>query len=113
MPVHINVHGFAGSMMTTKTKALYTHHQTEQAGQRECELAAVAVNEFPLGSKVKWIRTYDRDGNPQWLHGGVKEQGLDRQFSWTMKTASGALHKRYPWELEHDVAEARKESANA
>jgi hypothetical protein len=74
--------------MTTKTRELHERHLRLRMEMTQ-ELAAVACAEFPLGTRVRWTRTY-KDRKPIYCEGTVKHVG---DWRMTVQTKSGATHK--------------------
>lgn len=84
----------------TETQKLYTRY-TDLLHQYLVEVRDMGQHEFPPGTRVRWVRTYARDGQGVYLSGVT--QPLDK---WArnaqVKSASGAIHS-VPWHaLEFD-----------
>lgn len=93
----------------TQVRELRAMHEKVRE-RMDKELVDLALKEFPVGTAVKWIRTFERGSNaPVYLHGVVFRTG---EYSFTLKTKSGATHSKYPWELDHDLPASGSGDAN-
>lgn len=89
----------------TKTQELYARY-TALLQEHLSEVRDMGHSEFPPGTKVRWVRTFARDGQGLYLSGVI--QPVDKWArSAQVKSASGALHS-VPWySLEFDVEVAQ------
>jgi hypothetical protein len=85
----------------TKTNALWNEHRLARE-KMDAELQKVCEAEFPPGTPVKWIYSFERGtNNPIWRRGKVVRVGSYCRVTCRMdgKTAD---HEKYGHELEHD-----------
>jgi hypothetical protein len=85
----------------SETQKLYARY-TDLLQKHLAEVRDMGHREFPPGTKVRWVRTFARDGQGLYLSGVI--QPVDKWArSAQVKSASGALHS-VPWySLEFDV----------
>lgn len=93
--------------MTTKTALLYRKQQLQRRAD-QIELQRCAESEFPIGTKVKYVHTYDSARQPKYRSGKVHGHGSWRVL---IKSRTGAIHDKEPYLLEFDNEASLETSA--
>ena len=68
-------------------------------------IRSACEEEFPIGARVKWVHTFDRNGNPKYRRGVVSDH---RMFDVEITSKSGAIHHQRPEFVMADEADGVK-----